>query len=98
MPQKGFFQPCFAQGPSFSNFAFQVQMTILQGDEGGVIFRADPVHSKFYLFRISQSGSYDLFVYLHNQGRHAKHLLTNSSSTLTTSHNPTTTLPTVPPA
>ena len=92
MPQKGFFQPCFAQGPSFSNFAFQVQMTITQGDEGGIIFRADPVHSKFYLFRISQSGSYDLFVYLDNQGGHAKHLLSNSSSIIKTGQNQTNTI------
>jgi hypothetical protein len=92
MPQKGFFQPCFAQGPSFSNFAFQVQMTITQGDEGGIIFRADPVHSKFYLFRISQSGSYDLFVYLDNQGGHTKHLLSNSSSIIKIGQNQTNTI------
>lgn len=92
MPRKGFFQPCFARGPSFSNFAFQVQMTITQGDEGGIIFRANPLNSQFYLFRISQSGSYDLFVYLDNQGGHAKNLLSNSSSIIKTGQNQTNTI------
>ena len=80
MPTKGFFQPCYAQAPTFSNFAYQVQMTIKQGDEGGILFRADPTNSKFYLFRINQSGAYDLFVYIDNQGTHAKNLLSNSTS------------------
>lgn len=80
MPTKGYFQPCYAEAPTFSNFAYQVQMTIKQGDEGGILFRADPTNSKFYLFRITQSGAYDLFVYIDNQGTHAKNLLSNSTS------------------
>ncbi len=92
MPQKGYFQPCIAEGPTFGNFAFQVQMTITQGDEGGIIFRADPVNSKFYLFRISQSGAYDLFLYVDNQGSHAKNLLSNSSSLIKMGQNQTNTI------
>ncbi len=80
MPTKGFFQPCYAEAPTFSNFAYQVQMTLKQGDEGGILFRADTTNSKFYLFRITQSGAYDLFVYIDNQGTHAKNLLSNSTS------------------
>jgi flagellar basal body-associated protein FliL len=80
MPTKGFFQPCYAEAPTFNNFAYQVQMTIKQGDEGGILFRADTANSKFYLFRITQSGAYDLFVYIDNQGTHAKNLLSNSTS------------------
>src|SRR5258708_24077106 len=48
MPQAGFFAPCYAQNSSFNNFSFQVQMTILKGDLGGLIFRSD-CSSKFYL-------------------------------------------------
>lgn len=92
MPQKSFFQPCFAEGPNFGNFAFQVQMTITQGDEGGVIFRADPANSKFYLFRISQNGAYDLFLYVDNQGSHAKNLLSSSSTLIKTGQNQTNTI------
>ena len=80
MPTKGYFQPCYAQAPTYTNFAYQVQMTIKQGDEGGILFRADTANSKFYLLRITQSGAYDLFVYIDNQGTHAKNLLSNSTS------------------
>ena len=92
MPRTSFFQPCFAEAPSYGNFAFQVQMTITQGDEGGIIFRADPANSKFYLFRISQSGAYDLFLYVDNQGSHAKNLLSNSSSLIKMGQNQTNTI------
>lgn len=92
MPQKGFFQPCFAENSSFSNFAFQVQMTITQGDEGGIIFRANPANSQFYLFRISKDGAYDLFLYVDSQGSHAKNLLSNSSSLIKTGLNQTNTI------
>ena len=80
MPSKGYFQPCYAQASTYSNFAYQVQMTIKQGDEGGILFRTDTANSKFYLFRITQSGAYDLFVYIDNQGTHAKNVLSNSTS------------------
>lgn len=92
MPTKGFFQPCYAQTPMFSNFAFQVQMTITQGDEGGLLFRADPTNSKFYLFRVSQSGAYDLFLYVDNQGTHAKNLLSNSTSLIKSGLNQNNTI------
>jgi hypothetical protein len=92
MPTKGYFQPCYAQAPTFSNFAYQVQMTITQGDEGGILFRANPANSKFYLFRISQSGAYDLYLYIDNQGTHAKNLLSNSSGLIKQGLNQTNTI------
>ncbi len=92
MPTKGYFQPCYAQTPTFSNFAYQVQMTITQGDEGGILFRANPANSKFYLFRISQSGAYDLYLYIDNQGTHAKNLLSNSSALIKQGLNQTNTI------
>jgi len=92
MPTKGFFQPCYAQAPMFSNFAYQVDVTITQGDEGGILFRADPTNSKFYLFRISQSGAYDLFLYIDNQGTHAKNLLSNSTTLFKRGLNQTNTI------
>ena len=76
----------------FSNFAYQVDMTITQGDEGGILFRADPTNSKFYLFRISQSGAYDLFLYIDNQGTHAKNLLSNSTTLFKRGLNQTNTI------
>jgi len=41
------FYACFASTPTFSNLAFQVQMTIINGDYGGIIFRADSTNSKY---------------------------------------------------
>jgi hypothetical protein len=60
--QKGYYLPCIAQNTSFSNFAFQVTLTILKGDEGGIIFRADNVNSKGYLFSIKNDGSFTIFL------------------------------------
>ena len=53
---------CFAATPNFSNFVYQVQMTILQGDYGGIIFRANGANSKYYYFRVGKNGAYDLSV------------------------------------
>src|SRR6266853_1692739 len=41
MLQAGFFSSCHARATDFSDFAFQVQMNILKGDRGGIIFRSD---------------------------------------------------------
>lgn len=46
---------CLARG-SFSNFAFQVQMTIINGPSGGLVFRADGSLSQYYIFGITTSG------------------------------------------
>jgi hypothetical protein len=54
---------CIAAKTNFSNFAFQVQMTIVKGDSGGLVFRADSANSKFYYFQVNQSGSYGLYAY-----------------------------------
>jgi hypothetical protein len=60
--QKNYFVACFAQATNFSNFAFQTQMTITRGDEGGVIFRANNTNSNFYYFRVGHDGYYALFL------------------------------------
>ena len=60
--QPDYLYACFAATPNFSNFAYQVQMTILQGDYGGIIFRANGANSKYYYFRVSKDGAYDLSV------------------------------------
>jgi hypothetical protein len=87
MPQKGFFASCYAQNSNFSNFAFQVQMTILKGDRGGIIFRSDSAATKFYLLRFGQDGTYNLFVYTGNSGSNAKNLLEGSAPTFHTGTN-----------
>jgi hypothetical protein len=50
---------CTTDSLKYSNFAFQVQMTIQQGDCGGMTFRDDHA-GKHYRFIICQDGSYAL--------------------------------------
>lgn len=80
IPNTGYFQPCYAENTSYSNFAFQVDMTITKGDEGGIIFRADNVNDKFYLFRINVDGHYNLYLYVSNQGSQAQQLVGGSTN------------------
>jgi hypothetical protein len=74
--QQGHFQYCTARTTDFSNFAYQAQMTIINGDYGGLIFRANAVTGQYYYFRIGRDGSYILIRYVDNQNVHAQ-ILTN---------------------
>jgi hypothetical protein len=56
----GFLQPCFDSASNFSNCVYQVTMTINQGNQGGMIFRANSAKSQYYLFRAGTDGSYTL--------------------------------------
>jgi len=51
---------CYAQTTNFSNMAFQVQMTILHGDGGGLIFGYNGQNSMEYRFNVRSDGLYDL--------------------------------------
>jgi len=64
---RGFLQPCFAEGSNVSNFVYQITMTIDQGNQGGIIFRANSAKGRYYLFRIGVDGSYTLERYNNNQ-------------------------------
>jgi eukaryotic-like serine/threonine-protein kinase len=48
--------------PDFSNFAFEVQMVILQGDSGGIDFRLDSAQNTKYEFYVNQDGMYAFLV------------------------------------
>ncbi len=54
---------CYAENTSFSNFTYQTQITILKGDCGGIIFRANNTNLKFYDFLLCQDGSSSLRSY-----------------------------------
>lgn len=62
-----FFANCFATKTNFSNFVYEVQMTIMTGNCGGIMFRADQTNNKFYYFRVCQDGSFALYLYLDNK-------------------------------
>ncbi len=59
--QAGTFSVCMAQATNFSNFTYQVNMTILSGttgDGGGLIFRS--ASGKAYRLHVGSDGSFDL--------------------------------------
>jgi serine/threonine protein kinase len=58
-------QPGKACGPSpsFSDFAYQVQMTIVNGVDGGGIYFRDDGNGNGYYFLIRQNGTYELGIY-----------------------------------
>lgn len=60
---RGNLRPCFADATNFSNFVYQVSMTISSGGEGGIIFRGNKANGQYYLFRIDVSGAYALDLY-----------------------------------
>lgn len=60
----GYFRICTAENTAFANFAYEVQMTIIKGDCGGIFFRAESALTHYYFFRVCQDGSYALFIYL----------------------------------
>lgn len=80
--QSGYFQTCLAQASNFSNFTLQVQMTILSGDYGGMVFRSNPTSPKFYLLQFNANGAYDLYAYVSNNGNDAKSLLASVTTSM----------------
>jgi hypothetical protein len=52
---------CLSRKAEFKNFAYQAQMTLLNGDAGGIVFRSDSAVSTFYRFIIDSTGAYRLF-------------------------------------
>ncbi len=77
--------PC-TEGSDFSNFTFEVQMTISKGDCGGVVFREGP-GGKHYYFSVCQDGYYSLILYVDYTGTNAKYLTSNSSLAIHTGLN-----------
>ena len=86
---KNFYFPCFAHTASFNNFTFQVQMTINQGDEGGLVFRSNSNTdiAQYYLFSINQNGTYRLVV--SKDSSHNTTLAQDSSPAIKTGINQT---------
>ena len=60
-PTPGYFHGCGPAGVILRDFVFQVQMTIVKGDAGGIIFRWNS-NNQHYMFLINQDGSYELRV------------------------------------
>lgn len=67
---------CFAGGTSFSNFTYQANFQITQGDCGGILFRANDNNANYYLFYVCTDGTYAIYYYANNQ----KNLISNGPS------------------
>jgi hypothetical protein len=61
--QKQGFKICFAPDTTLTDFTFQVQMTIIKGERGGIVFRITPSQNSVdaYYFEINSNGRYSLF-------------------------------------
>ena len=64
-PGTSTYHRCTAQNTNFSNFAYEVELTIVTGDCEGMLFRASASLWHYYYFRICQDGTYALYLYTH---------------------------------
>lgn len=79
-----YFHVCIGRTPRFKDFAYEIKMTFINGDCGGVVFRSgDPQYDpRLYYFYICQDGQYGLVHYTGNV------LNTTINPILTEGHSP----------
>jgi hypothetical protein len=70
--------------PYFDNFTAEVKLQIVRGDCGGIIFRANPALTQFYLFRICRDSSYTMLRYVDNTNASAVTLSNGSNAGIQT--------------
>jgi len=83
--EQEYYSWCIAEAPVFSNFVYQVQMKILRGDGGGLVFRARDKSGDYYYFGIGQTGAYNLYRFSSKEDR--QELQSGSSSGIKTGLN-----------
>ena len=76
--QAGYYQECLATSTNFSDFAYQVTMTIAQGDCGGLVFRAVDAQN-YYILYVCQNGQYQSARYVKNVNTGSTSLTTSSA-------------------
>lgn len=81
-PAQQFFHGCIAKDTNFSNFVYEVQMRMISGDYGGIIFCAAKAQGTYYFFFIKPGGQYELQIYSGDQSQAT--LASGSSSAITT--------------
>lgn len=85
MSQPNMFYRCTARATHFIDFAYQVQVTLVKGDQAGIIFRFDEITATFYTFYISSEGTYALNT--DNKQGFISQLANGSSSAIKTGPN-----------
>lgn len=68
---------CGAHATSFANFAYRVEMTIVSGNCGGIVFRSDNQNQNLYLYEVCQNGTFSLAAY---NGTSGQYLLNHQSN------------------
>src|SRR6266487_2791857 len=81
------YTPCLAQATNFGDLAYQVQMTIVKGEFGGIVFRVDSSQTKYYTFYIDRYGTYTLKTSVDNTGKRDYVLGTGTSARFRTGLN-----------
>jgi hypothetical protein len=81
------YTPCLAQATNFGDLAYQVQMTIVNGEFGGMVFRVDRSQTKYYTFFIYTKGTYKLRISVDNTGNNDYDLGKGSSAFIKTGLN-----------
>ena len=67
--QEGHFISCIAHNIKYRYRAFQVELNIIQGDYGGIVFPTGSGNSNYYRFVVGTDGSYRFFLSSQNQDR-----------------------------
>ncbi|HYK86148.1 MAG TPA: family 16 glycoside hydrolase [Ktedonobacteraceae bacterium] len=62
--EQEYYSWCIAEIPVFRDFAYQVQMKIMEGDGGGLVFRSEGKVGNYYYFHVGQDGSYGLSIFV----------------------------------
>lgn len=73
---------CDGDTSQYSNLAIEAQMTINQGDCGGITLRGNSDHTNMYFFRVCQNGSYSFAKYTTHSAIDATMLKSGNSSTI----------------
>ena len=84
--QNDHFYFSYASG-DFSNFAFEVQMTITKGDCGGIMFRYNFTAGGLYFFSVCQNGFYWLDLHRDRSNNNIQALTSGSSAAIHTGYN-----------
>lgn len=77
-PETNTYNPCAAINTNFSDFTFEVEMSISKGDGGGLIFRGNSDKSQYYRIAIFTDGSYAIYVYVDTTSTNARTLKSGS--------------------
>ena len=81
---------CSATNTNFSDFTYQVQMTVTKGDGGGLVFRgtnADSGSGQYYRLFVTQDGFYFLSAVVDDStGTHSRSLASGLSTAITQGH------------